>query len=67
MVRLPGLPTHILPYLIRQRFLLGDKRLPPKGRVAKHPDHKADDSKRDMSVSALVVPMIVHGLAMLQE
>jgi len=53
--------------LIGQRFLLGNKRLPPKGRIAKHPNQKADDSKPDMFVAALVLLMIVHGIAMLRE
>jgi hypothetical protein len=53
--------------LIRQRVLLGDKRLSPNGRVAEHPDQKADDSKRAKFVAALVLLMIVHGIAMLPE
>jgi hypothetical protein len=53
--------------LIGQRFLLGNNRLSPKGRVAKHPDEKADDGKPDMFVAALVPLMVVHGIAMLRE
>jgi hypothetical protein len=53
--------------LIGQRFLLGNKRLPPKGRVAKHPDHNADDGKPDMFVVALILLMVVHGIAMPRE
>jgi hypothetical protein len=67
LVWLPGLPTHILPHLIRQRLLLGNKRLRPKGGVAKHPDQKADDSKPDMFVAALVLLMSVHAISMLRE
>jgi hypothetical protein len=53
--------------LIGQRFLLGNKRLPPNGRVANHSDQNADDSKPDMFVAALVPSMVVHGIAMLRE
>jgi hypothetical protein len=53
--------------LVRQGFLPGNNRLSPKGRVAKHPDQKADDSKPDMFVAAPVLLMIVHGIAMPAE
>jgi hypothetical protein len=53
--------------LIGQRFLPGDNRLPPQGRVAKHPEQNADDGNSDMFVAAPVLLMIVHGIAMLRE
>jgi hypothetical protein len=53
--------------LIGQRFLPGDNRLPPQGRIAKHPDQNADDGKPDMFVAAPVLLMIVHGIAMPAE
>jgi hypothetical protein len=46
---------------------LATKGSPPQGRVAKHPDQKADYSKPDMFVAALVLLMIVHGISMLRE